>query len=102
MPENEVLSWDPEWATLWTAKGDNARRLTTPVDVVPISNGAELVFVDKRAPKRSKAGGVRLVVEAMDGGVRAVARRVQRGHRRQGHVRGPDPGAARRVATFGG
>jgi len=71
--ENEVLSWVREWATLWTAKGDNARRLTTPVDVVPISNGAELVFVDKRAPKRSKAGGVRLVVEAVDGvRVRAV------------------------------
>ena len=71
--ENEVLSWVREWATLWTAKGDNARRLTTPVDVVPISNGAELMFVDKRAPKRSKAGGVRLVVEAKDGvRVRAV------------------------------
>jgi hypothetical protein len=70
--ENEVLSWVREWATLWTAKGDNARRLTTPVDVVPISNGAELVFVDKRAPKRSKAGGVRLVVEAV-GGVRVRA-----------------------------
>ena len=70
--ENEVLSWVREWATLWTAKGDNARRLTTPVDVVPMSNGAELVFVDKRAPKRSKAGGVRLVVEAV-GGVRVRA-----------------------------
>ena len=71
--ENEVLSWVREWATLWTKKGDNARRLTTPVDVVPTPNGAELVFVDKRAPKRSKAGGVRLVVEAVDGvRVRAV------------------------------
>ena len=30
------------------------------------------MFVDKRAPKRSKAGGVRLVVEAV-GGVRVRA-----------------------------
>jgi len=71
--EGELVTWIREWATLWTGSGDNSRRLTTPVDVVPTARGAELVFVDKRAPKRAKAGGVLLVVEPMHGvRVRAV------------------------------